>query len=39
MESRSAVLGSGSESHWTYGKIEHENGLKIGPSFKSNILM
>jgi len=29
MESRSAVLGSHSESHWNYGKIEHENGIKM----------
>jgi len=39
MESISAVLGSHSETHWKYGKIEHENGLKFGPSFRSNILM
>jgi len=37
MEFRSAVLGSHSESHWNYGKIEHENGLKFRPSFKGNI--
>jgi len=29
MDSGRAVLGSHSESHWKYGKIEHENGLKI----------
>jgi len=29
MESRSAVLGSNSEAHWNYGKIQHENGLKL----------
>jgi len=34
MESGSAVLGSDSESHWNYGKTEHENGLKFGPSVK-----
>jgi len=28
MGSGSAVLGSCSESHWEYGKIQHENGLK-----------
>jgi len=39
MESRIAVLGSHSETHWKYGKIEHENGLKFGPSLRSNILM
>jgi len=32
MESRNEVSGS-------YSEIETENGLKIGPSFKSNILM
>jgi len=32
MEFRSAVFGSHFESHWIYEKIEHENGLKIGPS-------
>jgi len=39
MESRRAVLGSHSETHWKYGKIEHKNGLSFGPSFRSNILM
>jgi len=39
MESRSAVLGSQSETHWNYGKIGHENGLKFGPSLKRSILM
>jgi len=29
MGSRSAVLGSYTESHWKYGKIQHENGLKF----------
>jgi len=29
MESRSAILGSHSENHWNYGKIEHENGLNF----------
>jgi len=28
MEFRSAVLGSHSESHWNYGKNEHENSLE-----------
>jgi len=37
MESRSAVLGSHSESDWKYGKIEHENGLKFLPSLKKGI--
>jgi len=37
MESRSAVLWYHSESHWNYGNIEHENGLKFRPSFKRNI--
>jgi len=32
MEFRSAVLGAHSENHWKYGKILHENGLKLGPS-------
>jgi len=29
MVSGSVFLGSHSESHWKYGKIEHENGLKV----------
>jgi len=29
MEVGSAVLSSNSDSHWKYGKIEHENGLKF----------
>jgi len=29
MKFRSVVLSSNSESQWNYGKIEHENGLKI----------
>jgi len=29
MGSRSAVLGSHSERHWNYGKIEHVNGIKM----------
>jgi len=29
MEFGSAVLGSHYESHWKYGKNEHENGLKF----------
>jgi len=29
MEFRSAVLGSHSENHWKYGKIEHGNGIKF----------
>jgi len=29
MESRSAVLGSHTENLWNYGKIKHENGLKL----------
>jgi len=37
MESRSAVLGTHSETHWKYGKIEHENGLKFEPSLKRRI--
>jgi len=37
MEFGSAVLGSRSESHLKYGKTEHENGSKFGPSFKRNI--
>jgi len=32
MEFKSAVLGAHSENHWKYGKILHENGLKLGPS-------
>jgi len=32
IEFRSAVLGSHSENPWTFEKIEHENGLKFGPS-------
>jgi len=39
MESRNAVLGFHTESRWKYGKFEHENGLKFGPTPKSNILM
>jgi len=39
MESRSPILGSHSESHWNYGKIEHENGLKLWPSNSQYILM
>jgi len=34
MKSGSELLGHHSESHWNYGKIEHENGLKFGPSSK-----
>jgi len=33
----SAVLGSHSETPLKYGKIEHENGLKFGPSSKFKI--
>jgi len=29
MDSRSAVLGSHTESHWNYRKTEHENGLNF----------
>jgi len=32
MEFGSAVLGAHTESPWICGKIEHENGLKFGPS-------
>jgi len=32
MEFGSAVLGAHTESRWIFGKIEHENGLKLGPS-------
>jgi len=32
MEFRSAGLGPHSENHWKYGKMEHEKGLKFGPS-------
>jgi len=39
MESGTAVLGSHSETHWKYRKIEHKNGLKFEISFRSNILM
>jgi len=38
MESRSAVLGFHTGSRWKYEKLEHENGLKMGPAPKSNIL-
>jgi len=31
MEFGSAALGSHSETHWKYGKIEHGKGLKFGP--------
>jgi len=37
MEFRSAVLGSHFENHWKYGKIDHEKGLKFGPSLKINV--
>jgi len=37
MEFRSAVLGSHSENHWKYGKIDHEKGLQFGPSLKINV--
>jgi len=39
MVSGSVFLGSHSESLGKYGKIEHENGFKIGFSFKNNILL
>jgi len=39
MESRSAVFGSHSETHWNYGKIEYENGLNFGPLLNRYILM
>jgi len=39
MESRSAVLGPHSGSPWNYGKIEHENGSKLRPSIKGELLM
>jgi len=39
MESRSAVLGSDSERHWTYGKIKHENGLKSWPPLKRTCII
>jgi len=39
MESYRAVLGSDSESHGNYVKIEHENGLNFRPPFKRKILM
>jgi len=29
---RSIVLGTYSDTHWNYRNIEHENGLKMGPS-------
>jgi len=32
MEFRRSVLGSHSENHWKYGKIEHGKELKFGPS-------
>jgi len=38
MESRSAVLGFHTGSRWKYGKFELENGLKFGPTLRTNML-
>jgi len=39
MNFRSSVLGFRFDTHWNYRKIEHENGLKVGPQFQRYILM
>jgi len=39
MEFLSAVLGTDSKNHWKFGEMEHENGLKIEPSFLRKIVM
>jgi len=39
MEFRSAVLGSHFERPWIYEKVEHGNGLKMGPFIGRKVLM